>query len=280
MGQLSPILILSASRGYFIGRSVPKLYPDAVLIARRLLQGLTFAAYGTESDAAFRSAYSSRRPCHDYRGRPGGPHGRLHARQEDVTLALRSSKATPPSEASPRTVQYNGYRFDLGGHRFFTKITPVQQLWHEILGTEFIQVPTAVAHPLQRQVLRLSTEADERGHGAWGCWNAALIVASYLKWHYRPYLVEENLEQWVTNRFGRRLYLAFFKTYTEKVWGDTLHGDPRRVGRATDSGALARSRHPQRDLAQQAVDRHQVADSYHSITRALGRAKCGRPVAT
>ena len=40
-----------------------------------------------------------------------------------------------------RTVQYNGYRFDLGGHRFFTKITPVQQMCKEILGPEIIQVP-------------------------------------------------------------------------------------------------------------------------------------------
>ena len=112
-----------------------------------------------------------------------------------------------------------------------------------------------------------------------GVWNAALIVASYLKWHYRPYPVEENLEQWVTNRFGRRLYLAFFKTYTEKVWGMPCTRDPRRVGRAAHPGALTRARHPQRDVAQQAVDRHQVADSTTSITRGLGRGKCGRPVA-
>jgi protoporphyrinogen oxidase len=46
-----------------------------------------------------------------------------------------------------------------------------------------------------------------------------MIVLSYIKWHYKPYPVEENFEQWVTNRFGRRLYRAFFKTYTEKVWG-------------------------------------------------------------
>jgi protoporphyrinogen oxidase len=40
-----------------------------------------------------------------------------------------------------RTAQYHGYRFDIGGHRFFTKIAPVEALWHEILGPEFIQVP-------------------------------------------------------------------------------------------------------------------------------------------
>ena len=40
-----------------------------------------------------------------------------------------------------RTAQYKGYRFDIGGHRFFTKIAPVEALWHEILGEEFISVP-------------------------------------------------------------------------------------------------------------------------------------------
>ena len=52
-----------------------------------------------------------------------------------------------------------------------------------------------------------------------GPFNAVRIVLSYLKWHYQPYPVEENFEQWVTNRFGKRLYEIFFKTYTEKVWG-------------------------------------------------------------
>jgi protoporphyrinogen oxidase len=40
-----------------------------------------------------------------------------------------------------RTVEYQGYRFDIGGHRFFTKIAPVEALWHELLGSEFIRVP-------------------------------------------------------------------------------------------------------------------------------------------
>jgi protoporphyrinogen oxidase len=50
-------------------------------------------------------------------------------------------------------------------------------------------------------------------------WNAVRIVASYVHAHVRPSQDEENLEQWVSNRFGRRLYEVFFKTYTEKVWG-------------------------------------------------------------
>lgn len=40
-----------------------------------------------------------------------------------------------------RTETYKGYRFDIGGHRFFTKIGEVQKIWYEILGDEFIKVP-------------------------------------------------------------------------------------------------------------------------------------------
>ena len=117
-----------------------------------------------------------------------------------------------------RTVQYNGYRFDLGGHRFFTKIGPVERLWREILGDEFIKVPRLSRILYNGKYFDYPLRPMNALTGL-GLWNAILIVASYLKWHYRPYVVEENLEQWVTNRFGRRLYQAFFKTYTEKVWG-------------------------------------------------------------
>jgi protoporphyrinogen oxidase len=117
-----------------------------------------------------------------------------------------------------RTVQYNGYRFDLGGHRFFTKIAPVQRLWREILGPEFIKVPRLSRIFYNGRYFDYPLKPMNALTGL-GLWNAFLIVASYIKWHYRPYPVEENFEQWVTNRFGRRLYQAFFKTYTEKVWG-------------------------------------------------------------
>ncbi|MGH9387715.1 MAG: NAD(P)/FAD-dependent oxidoreductase [Vicinamibacterales bacterium] len=117
-----------------------------------------------------------------------------------------------------RTVQYKGFRFDMGGHRFFTKIGPVERLWHEILGNEFIRVPRLSRIFYNGRYFDYPLRPMNALSGL-GAWNAAMIVLSYLKWHYRPYPVEENFEQWVTNRFGRRLYLAFFRTYTEKVWG-------------------------------------------------------------
>jgi protoporphyrinogen oxidase len=117
-----------------------------------------------------------------------------------------------------RTVQYKGFRFDLGGHRFFTKIGPVQRMWRELLGDQLIKVPRLSRIIYNGRFFDYPLRPLNALRGL-GLWNAALIVASYLKWHYRPYPVEENFEQWVTNRFGQRLYRAFFKTYTEKVWG-------------------------------------------------------------
>jgi protoporphyrinogen oxidase len=117
-----------------------------------------------------------------------------------------------------RTAQYKGFRFDIGGHRFFTKVAVVEELWHEILGTEFISVPRLSRIHYNGKFFDYPLKARNALEGL-GPINALLIVLSYLKWHYRPYPVEENFEQWVTNRFGRRLYETFFKTYTEKVWG-------------------------------------------------------------
>jgi protoporphyrinogen oxidase len=117
-----------------------------------------------------------------------------------------------------QTARYKGYRFDIGGHRFFTKIKPVEDLWHEILGAEFITVPRLSRIHYKGTFFDYPLKASNALQGL-GVVNAFRIVLSYVKWHYWPYPVEENFEQWVTNRFGRRLFEIFFKTYTEKVWG-------------------------------------------------------------
>jgi len=117
-----------------------------------------------------------------------------------------------------RTAQYKGYRFDIGGHRFFTKIKPVEDLWYEILGEDFISVPRLSRIHYDGKFFDYPLKAMNALRGL-GLWNAVTIVLSYLRWHWWPHPVEENFEQWVTNRFGKKLYSIFFKTYTEKVWG-------------------------------------------------------------
>jgi protoporphyrinogen oxidase len=117
-----------------------------------------------------------------------------------------------------KTVEFNGYRFDLGGHRFFTKLEQVERLWESIVGSEFLTRPRLsriyydgkyFSYPL--------TSKDVVGR--LGLWESALCALSYLWAQRRRNDNAETFEQWVTARFGRRLYDAFFKSYTEKVWG-------------------------------------------------------------
>jgi protoporphyrinogen oxidase len=117
-----------------------------------------------------------------------------------------------------RTAQYKGYRFDIGGHRFFTKYAPVQRLWEEILGPELISVPRLSRIHYNGKYFDYPLKAANALSGL-GLLNAVRIVTSYAMAKLRPNPVEENFEQWVSNRFGKRLYEIFFKTYTEKVWG-------------------------------------------------------------
>jgi protoporphyrinogen oxidase len=117
-----------------------------------------------------------------------------------------------------RTASYRGYRFDIGGHRFFTKIEPVQRLWQEILGEEFISVPRLSRIHYLGRYFDYPLKAGNALRGL-GLWNAVRIMCSYAHAQIKPSPVEDNFEQWVSNRFGKRLYEIFFKTYTEKVWG-------------------------------------------------------------
>ena len=117
-----------------------------------------------------------------------------------------------------RTVEYNGFRFDLGGHRFFTPLPAVQALWDELLGDELIDVPRLSRIYYQGRYFQYPLQVADalRGLGVTEC---AMILLSYLRAQVWPASAEENFVQWVSNRFGRRLYRIFFKTYTEKVWG-------------------------------------------------------------
>jgi protoporphyrinogen oxidase len=117
-----------------------------------------------------------------------------------------------------RTENYKGFYFDLGGHRFFTKSEPVRKMWQEILHQDFLRRPRLSRiyynskffhYPLKPLNTLISL----------GFCQSILIVLSYLRWQLFPYRQEETFEHWVTNRFGQQLFLTFFKTYTEKVWG-------------------------------------------------------------
>ena len=118
-----------------------------------------------------------------------------------------------------RTVNYKGYHFDIGGHRFFTKVEPVAEMWREVLGAEdFLERPRLSRIYYDNKYFHYPLQATNALFGL-GIWNSVLIFLSYLRAKLFPVKPETTFEDWVTNRFGRRLYNTFFKTYTEKVWG-------------------------------------------------------------
>jgi protoporphyrinogen oxidase len=117
-----------------------------------------------------------------------------------------------------RTVEYKGFRFDIGGHRFFTKVTAVNELWRSMLGAEFLKRPRLSRIYYNGTFFDYPLKPMNALFGL-GIGNAVLAMLSYGWAHLRPIRPEVSLEDWVTNRFGRRLYRTFFKTYTEKVWG-------------------------------------------------------------
>ena len=117
-----------------------------------------------------------------------------------------------------RTEVRDGWRFDLGGHRFYTKSAEVEELWHEVLGDELLERPRLsrifyggrfIDYPLSAPELVRKLGATE----------LARCGLSYAAARLRPAGPQDTFEQWVTRRFGRRLYEVFFRSYTEKVWG-------------------------------------------------------------
>jgi protoporphyrinogen oxidase len=117
-----------------------------------------------------------------------------------------------------RTAEYKGFRFDIGGHRFFTKVGVVEKLWRSMLGPEMLTRPRLSRIYYGGKFFDYPLKPMNALRGL-GLWNAFLVLLSYLWIQIRPIRPEVSFEDWVSNRFGRRLYRIFFKTYTEKVWG-------------------------------------------------------------
>jgi protoporphyrinogen oxidase len=117
-----------------------------------------------------------------------------------------------------QTAEYKGYLFDIGGHRFFTKVTLVEQMWKEVMGEDFLSRPRLSRIYYNSKFFQYPLVPLDALKGL-GLWEAVRCGLSYLKAQLLPVRPETSFEAWVSNRFGRRLYSIFFKTYTEKVWG-------------------------------------------------------------
>jgi protoporphyrinogen oxidase len=117
-----------------------------------------------------------------------------------------------------RTEVYRNYRFDIGGHRFYTKSDEVHRFWADALGDDLMVRPRLSRIYYRNTFFHYPLQAIDTLRGL-GPVEAVLALASYLKRRARPLPVEDTFESWVTNRFGDRVFRTFFKSYTEKVWG-------------------------------------------------------------
>lgn len=117
-----------------------------------------------------------------------------------------------------RTVELNGFRFDIGGHRFFSKSKEVVDLWNEILPDDFIQRPRMSRIYYEGKFYSYPLRAFE-ALGNLGIWRSTLCMASFAKAKLFPNRNVRSFQDWTVNAFGHKLFSIFFKTYTEKVWG-------------------------------------------------------------
>ena len=139
------------------------------------------------------------------------------------TLILESDKEIG---GISRTVEKNGWRFDIGGHRFFSKADEVYQIWDEILDKEdFLLRPRMSRIYYKNKFYDYPLKASNALLNL-GIIEAVRCILSYFYVRVFPPKNQDSFEDWVAARFGWRLYKIFFKTYTEKVWGV----DARTIG--------------------------------------------------
>jgi len=117
-----------------------------------------------------------------------------------------------------KTIDYKNFLFDIGGHRFFTKYEEVEKIWEDIMGPDFIKRPR-LSRIYYKNKFYYYPLKPLNALGNLGILTSMHVVMSYLYSQINPYKNVTNLEEWVSNKFGKKLFQIFFKTYTEKIWG-------------------------------------------------------------
>jgi protoporphyrinogen oxidase len=118
-----------------------------------------------------------------------------------------------------QTVNCEGWRFDIGGHRFFTKVNLVTQIWKEILPERDFLTRNRLSRIMYNGKFFDYPLKPLNALRGLGLLEAIKCLFSYVITRINPPKDQSNFETWVAARFGWRLYRIFFKTYTEKVWG-------------------------------------------------------------
>ena len=161
-------------------------------------------------------------------------------------------EADPVVGGISRTTVADGWRFDIGGHRFFTKVPAVSELWHEILDDgDFLVRPRMSRIFYGGRFYDYPLKATNALRNL-GPLEAARCALSYAWVRIHPPRDQTTFEGWTAGRFGWRLYRTFFKTYTEKVWGvpaDQIQADcaAQRIKNLSLFSAILNSLMPRRN---------------------------------
>ncbi len=120
-----------------------------------------------------------------------------------------------------RTVVKDGFRFDLGGHRFFTKKEKIEDFIKNLMGRELLVVPRKSKIYMSKKYFDYPLKPTNAIFGL-GIPTTLKIVTDYSIERLRKVIKPRNnvsLEDWVISNFGRTMFNIYFKTYSEKVWG-------------------------------------------------------------
>jgi len=117
-----------------------------------------------------------------------------------------------------KSIKYQGFILDYGPHRFYTKLAPVLKLWDDVLGSEQVTVPRLTRIYYGRKYFNYPLKAIETLL-ALGIVESLRIIGSYAQTRLFPSAHPQNFSEWVSARFGKRLFEIFFEAYTEKLWG-------------------------------------------------------------
>jgi protoporphyrinogen oxidase len=117
-----------------------------------------------------------------------------------------------------RTEVFDGVRFDVGPHRFFTKNQEINRLWHETLGADFRPVNRLTRIYYRNKFFNYPIKPFDT-LAKLGFRESLEAIVSFAATQFSGKPQPKTFEDWITQKFGRKLYETFFKTYTEKVWG-------------------------------------------------------------
>ena len=129
-------------------------------------------------------------------------------------------EAGPQVGGLAKTIDLWGQKIDLGPHRFFSNDTRVNELWLEVVGRDYKMVDRLTRIYYKNKFYYYPIKAGD-ALSKLGFFTSAACMFSFMRQKIAPTRLDGTFENWVVNRFGRKLFNIFFKTYSEKLWGIT-----------------------------------------------------------